>query len=433
MSNNLVLRHRIPADANTFYHATTDPFSNFDALKGELQTDVCVVGGGLTGVSAALNLAKKGLSVALLEAQKIGCGASGRNGGHTANGFGSDLGVLEDILGLENTRILWQMVDSALGEIDENIHNYNINCDRSFGYIYAATNSYQLRELEILHNRLRTKYNYEQTTLLEKCDLDKLVKTTRYTGALFDKTCGQINPLKYLLGLTQQLKEMNVRVFEQSPALLISQTPDISVHTREGCIKPKYVVLAGNAYLISDNAKLVSKSIPVTSFIGVTSPLSAALIQSTLPGNITIADCNKIPDYYQITNGGRMLFGCGVNFLGKEPNNMKQIIEKRVKRLFPQLTAFELDYTWSGLISSTINKLPHIGQINSQIYYAQGFSGHGLVLSGLIGKLISEAITGNSIGFDLISSIAHRTFPPKPIKNITLGVAECFNKLRQQL
>ena len=134
-----------------------------------------------------------------------------------------------------------------------------------------------------------------------------------------------------------------------------------------------------------------------------------------------------------MTNGGRMLFGCGVNFLGKEPNNMKQIIEKRVKRLFPQLTAFELDYTWSGLISSTINKLPHIGQINSQIYYAQGFSGHGLVLSGLIGKLISEAITGNSIGFDLISSIAHRTFPPKPIKNITLGVAECFNKLRQQL
>ena len=138
MSNNLVLRHRIPADANTFYHATTDPFSNFDALKGELQTDVCVVGGGLTGVSADFKPSeKKGLSVALLEAQKIGCGASGRNGGHTANGFGSDLGVLEDILGLENTRILWQMVDSALGEIDENIHNYNINCDRSFGYIYG--------------------------------------------------------------------------------------------------------------------------------------------------------------------------------------------------------------------------------------------------------------------------------------------------------
>ena len=157
-------------------------------------------------------------------------------------------------------------------------------------------------------------------------------------------TICQINPLKYLLGLTQQLKEMNVKVFEQSPALLISQTPNISVQTREGCIKSKYVFLAGNAYLISDNAKLVSKSIPVTSFIGVTSPLSAALIQSTLPGNITIADCNKIPDYYQITNGGRMLFGCGVNFLGKEPNNMKQIIEKRIKRLFPQLTAFDLDY-----------------------------------------------------------------------------------------
>ena len=147
MSINLVLRHRIPTDANTFYHATTDPSANFDTLKGELQTDVCVGGGGLTGVSAALNLAKKGLSVALLEAQKIGCGASGRNGGHTANGFGCDLGVLEDILGLENTRILWQMVDSALGEIDENIHNYNINCNRSFGNIYADKNSYQLREL----------------------------------------------------------------------------------------------------------------------------------------------------------------------------------------------------------------------------------------------------------------------------------------------
>ena len=146
---------------------------------------------------------------------------------------------------------------------------------------------------------------------------------------------------------------------------------------------------------------------------------------------MTVADCNKIPDYYQIIAGNRMLFGCGINFLGKEPKSFEKIIRSRIKHLFPQLTNFELEYAWSGLISSTTNRLPHIGQISSQIYYAQGISGHGVVLSGLIGKLISEAIMGNSRGFELFSSIKHRKLPPYPIRSIVLGIANLLHKLQQ--
>ena len=414
-----------------FHHATADPYHHFCALEGELHADVCIVGGGFTGVSAALHLAKNGISVALLEAQKIGCGASGRNGGHIANGFSCELKTMEKMLGFETTKMLWQMVDSYLVNMDENILEHDIQCDRKFGYIYAANNSYQMRELASLNDRLKLKYDYQKTTLLNKADLGKFLKTTRYSGGLFDKTCGQINPLKYLQGLVRQLKTVNVKIFEQSPAKAISQGPNITVHSEKGRIKSKFVVLAGNAYLNCNTPPLYNKSIPVSSFVGVTSPLSRALIQSILPRKVTVADCNKIPDYYQIVAGNRILFGCGINFLGKEPKDLKKVISNRIKRVFPQLTSFELDYAWSGLISSTINKLPHIGQINSQIYYAQGFSGHGVVLAGLTGRLISRAITGDSKDFKLFSSIHHKEFPPHPIKNIGLGIADFCNTLRQ--
>jgi len=431
MKTKVLLGHRRPADGKLFYHATACRSPNFSTLEGELHADVCVVGGGLTGVSTALHLAKSGISVALLEAQRIGCGASGRNGGHIANGFSCELTRMEKMLGFEATKMLWQMVDSYLVDIDQNILTHGIQCDRKFGYIYAANNSYQMRELALLNDRLKSKYNYQKTTLLHKSELGKFLRTAQYSGGLFDKTCGQINPFKYLQGLVKQLKTMNVKIFEQSPAQAISPGSDLTVHAGKGRIKSKYVLLAGNAYLSCNTPLLEDKSIPVSSFVGVTTPLSRASIQSILPRDVTVADCNKIPDYYQIIPGNRMLFGCGINFLGKEPKTFRKIISSRIKRLFPQLTSFELEYAWSGLISSTTNRLPHIGQINSQIYYAQGFSGHGVVLSGLIGKLISEAIMGNSGGFELFSRIKHKKLPPHPIKSIGLGIANLLHKLQQ--
>ena len=432
MKTKVLLGHRRPADENLFYHTTACPSPNFSALEGDHHADVCVVGGGLTGVSTALHLAKSGISVALLEAQKIGCGASGRNGGHIANGFSCELTRMEKMLGVEATRMLWEMVDDYLVDMDQNILTHDIQCDRKFGYIYAANNSYQMGELALLNDRLKSKYNYQKTTLLDKSELGKFLKTTQYSGGLFDKSCGQINPFKYLQGLVKQLKTANVKIFEQSPAQAISAGSDLTVHAEKGHIKSKYVLLAGNAYLFGSNPLLEDKSIPVSSFVGVTNPLSRASIQSILPRDVTVADCNKIPDYYQIIAGNRMLFGCGINFLGKDPKVFKKIISNRIKRLFPQLTSFELEYAWSGLISSTKNKLPHIGQINSQIYYAQGFSGHGVVLSGLIGKLISEAIMGDSRGFELFSSIKHKKLPPHPIRIIGLGIADLLHRLQQR-
>jgi len=433
MLTKLLLNEKAQAAPNTYYHATRNPFQTFCPLKEHYEADVCIVGGGLTGVSTALDIAQKGYSTLLLESQRIGDGASGRNGGQLVNGFGCSINTLQKCVGHDAAKQLWHMTNDFIDEIDNRIRTYNIKCDRANGYIFAATNPLQMRSLRILQKKLSNDYQYLNTSILEKEDMRSWIKTDLYYGGLIDHKCGQIHPLNYLQGLTLAARTLGVRFFENSKAISLSFGNRLKVQTSGGSVSAKYVVLAGNAHLITSHRQVQRNITSVTSSIAVTAPLPKELVKKLFPGNVAIADCNNILDYYRLTKDRRLIFGAGADFLGSEPDNIEDFIKRRIIRLFPEIKELKLDYAWNGFIASTIKKIPLLSVLNSNVYFAQGFSGHGLALTGLAGKLISEAIAGNSGRFRLLADVKHRAFLPSPLKNTSLRIAKWLRQIEDHI
>jgi gamma-glutamylputrescine oxidase len=416
--------------SETYYHSSSNIAPVFSELIDRHIADVCVIGGGLTGVSTALNLAEKGFSVILLEAHQIGSGASGRNGGQIVNGFSCDMDVISKTLGRQRATILWDLALEAIEEIDRRINMHHILCERKSGYIFAATNTSQMRDLHRIHGKLRNFYNYNKTVLLDQKALKKWVKTDRYAGGLLDYGSGHFHSLNYLYGLTKAANDIGVQIFENSEITKIVRGNELIVNTNFGSVKAKTLVLAGNAYLEGLENTSQQKIIRITSTVGVTTPLSIEQINDILPGATAVADCNNILDYFRITGDQRLLFGAGADYLGRETKNKKQFIRDHILKLFPQLNNINLEFAWDGYIAGTINQLPEIKQLQSNIYIAHGFSGHGLALTGLAGMLISEKISGNSKRFDLFAEISHHNMPQSIIRNPFLMAAMLFKKLK---
>lgn len=419
--------HRI---SETYYHSSSNIAPVFSELIDRHTADVCVIGGGLTGVSTALNLAEKGFSVILLEAHQIGSGASGRNGGQIVHGFSCDMDVISKTLGRQRAIMLWDLALEAIEEIDRRINMHHILCERKSGYIFAATNTSQMRDLHRIHGKLRNFYNYNNTVLLDQKALKKWVKTDRYAGGLLDYGSGHFHSLNYLYGLTKAANDIGVQLFENSEITKIVRGNELIVNTNFGSVKAKTLVLAGNAYLEGLENTSQQKIIRITSTVGVTTPLSIEQINDILPGATAVADCNNILDYFRITGDQRLLFGAGADYLGRETKNKKQFIRDHILKLFPQLNNFNLEFAWDGYIAGTINQLPEIKQLQSNIYIAHGFSGHGLALTGLAGMLISEKISGNSKRFDVFAEISHHNMPQSIIRNPLLMAAMLFKKLK---
>ena len=426
---NQLKDHRI---SETYYHSNSNKAPVFSQLIDRQTADICVIGGGLTGVSTALNLAEKGFSVILLEAHRIGSGASGRNGGQIVHGYSCDMDVISKTLGKQKAIMLWDLALEAIEAIDRRINIHNILCERKSGYIFTATNTSQFGDLQHIDRKLRNFYNYNNTVVLDKKALKKWVKTDRYAGGLLDYGSGHFHSLNYLYGLTKAASDIGVQLFENSEIAQIIRGDSLTVNTNFGSVKAKTLVLAGNAYLEGLENTLQQKIVRITSTVGVTTPLSIDQINDVLPGGTAVADCNNILDYFRITGDQRLLFGAGADYLGRETKNKKGFIRERILKLFPQLNNFDLEFAWDGYIAGTRNQLPEIRQLQSNIYIAHGFSGHGLALTGLAGILISEKISGNSKRFDVFSKIKHYNVPQSVIRNPLLVAAMLFEKLKDQ-
>ena len=425
----------------TYYHATHNPGSAHaslyptlnNRLADSITADVCVIGGGLTGVSAALNLAERGCSVVLLEAERVGHGASGRNGGQLVSGFSCEMERIRQEVGLEISKVFWALSREALAEVKARITRHTISCDHRSGYFYAAKNLRQMAYLQALQQEWSTLYGYDKTTLVARDAVPQWVGTELYHGGLADAGGGQIHPLNYLLGLAEAAQQAGVKLFEDSAVTRIDRSTQPQIHTANGQVRAKHLVLAGNAYLGGLVPELQRRLARVSSFVGVTSPLDPALVAQIMPADVAVSDCDAVLDYYRMTGDGRLLFGAGANYAARQPAALKRYLSGRIKAVFPALADIPLEHAWSGHIGVTVNRIPDFGRLGPSIHYAQGFSGHGVALTGLAGKLIAESITGEPERFDLFAAIEHRPFPGGPFKTSALVLAMAYYKLRDRL
>lgn len=417
----------------TYYHATRGAFPTLPSLDGGIEADICVVGGGLTGISTALNLAERGYSVVLLEARRIGHGASGRNGGQLVNGYSCDMHRIRTEVGLEASKVFWAMGLEALAEVDTRIARHAIDCDRRSGYFFAALNSRQMRGLEEMREEWSRLYGYDRMTLVDRRGVGDWVGTDLYHGGLADPGGGQIHPLNYLDGLARAAMEHGVRILENSPVTRLERGERTIAHTTRGSVRARFTVLAGNAYLGGLVPEMRSRLARVSSFVGATPPLPLDQAARLMPANVAVADCNAALDYYRLTEDNRLLFGAGAGYAGREPLALKRYLSARVRRVFPALVDTPLEHAWSGHIGITVNRIPDFGRVAPSIYYAQGFSGHGVALTGLAGKLMAEAIDGDASRFDMFANIRHRNFPGGPFRTPALVLAMAYYKLRDRL
>lgn len=396
---------------NSYYVASAQPAPNRPSLSEHIETDVCVIGAGYTGLSTALFLAEAGYRVVVLEAIKVGFGASGRNGGQIVNSYSRDLDTVEQSTTTQAAQLIGAMAFEGSQIIRERVSRYQIDCNLHNGGIFAAFTPKQMRHLA-QQKTLWQRYGYQQLELLDHQELQKYVGSTRYIGGMLDHMGGHIHPLNLALGEASAFESLGGTIYEQTPALRIDRTPQPIVYTPQGQVRCKFLVIAGNAYLGTELApELAAKSMPCGSQVIATEPLSPELAQSLLPQNHCVEDCNYLLDYYRLSADHRLIYGGGVTYGARDPGDIQNIIRPKMLKTFPQLAQVKIDYAWTGNFLLTLSRLPQVGRLTDNIYYAQGCSGHGVTYTHLAGKILAEAIRGQAERFDAFASLPHYPFP----------------------
>ncbi|MCE4069819.1 MULTISPECIES: NAD(P)/FAD-dependent oxidoreductase [Pseudomonas] len=395
---------------SSYYAASANPVPARPELQGEVETDVCVIGAGYTGLSTALFLLENGFKVTVLEAAKVGFGASGRNGGQIVNSYSRDIDVIERSVGAKQAKLLGDMAFEGGRIIRERIAKYNIQCDLKDGGVFAALSAKQMGHLES-QKKLWERFGHTQLELMDAKRIREVVGTDSYVGGMLDMSGGHIHPLNLALGEAAAVESLGGMIHEQSPAVKIDRGANPVVHTPKGRVKAKFIVVAGNAYLGGLVPELASKSMPCGTQVITTEPLSADLAKSLLPTDYCVEDCNYLLDYYRLTGDNRLIFGGGVVYGARDPSNIEAIIRPKMLKVFPQLKDVKIDFAWTGNFLLTLSRLPQVGRIGDNIYYSQGCSGHGVTYTHLAGKLLAEVLRGQAERFDAFATLPHYPFP----------------------
>lgn len=416
----------------TWYEASAKPAPNRAALAGDIAADVCVVGGGYAGLSAALHLALAGRKVVLLEARRIGGGASGRNGGQIHSGQRLDQDQLEDMLGDAEARALWRLAEDAKALVRNLVTQHAIACDLKDGIMHAAWKARDVAGLRAHADHMAASYDYP-LQWVDRKDVPDFVATDRYHGAVVDPGGGQLHALDYARGLAAAAEAAGVTIFEGSPALACDTVPDgVLVRTATGNVRAAHAVLACDTWLGQLDPKAGARAIAINSFVAVTAPLgdrARALIPSDLP----VADTKFVVDYYRLTADGRLLFGGGENYTPRYPADLKAFVRRPVLRVFPQLADVPLDYAWGGPVGLTLSRLPHFGWTGPRTVFAHGFSGQGVALATLAGQLMAETVTGVSDRFDVFARLKHRPLPGGILRTPLMVLGMAWYALKDRL
>ncbi|MFZ3033434.1 MAG: FAD-binding oxidoreductase [Parvibaculum sp.] len=396
---------------DSYYAATATAWPPHPPLKGDVTTDVCVVGAGYTGLSAAIHLAERGYSVTLLEAERVGFGASGRNGGQLGTGHRKDQRALEEKFGREWAHRLWTLAEDSVATVKGLIADHKIDCDLTPGVIQAAWKAGDIDWMKEEVEHMAKEYGYEKLEFIPQKDIREQIGTTRYFGGLLDKGAAHLHPLNYALGIARAAKAKGVKIYEHTPVTKITDTDPAKVHTAHGAVTARFVVVATNGYLKKLEPRMARFIMPINNFIIATEPLGDDMARALIRDNVAVQDTKFVIDYYRLSPDNRMLFGGGENYSSKFPRDIAAFVSKPMLRVFPQLADARIDYAWGGTLAITMSRMPDFGRLAPNIVYAQGFSGQGINMATLAGKLLSEAVAGQAERFDWMSGIKVPTFP----------------------
>lgn len=418
----------------SWYAASAGSFTPRPRLTESLTADVCVVGAGYTGLSAALELAERGYRVVVLEGARVGWGASGRNGGQVLSDLACGMGLVRDELGADAAREIWNMTREAVDMVGQRCARHGIDAELVWGYFHAALKTRQLREQAAWQEDAARHYGYDRFELVGKEGLPGMVASERYVGGLFEPDAGHLHPLKYALGLARAAEAAGVRLFEHSAVTAIRPGATARVAVGELEVRAESVVLAGNTYLGRLVPELDSKIMPVGTYLIATEPLGEARARALIPKNLAVCDANFVLDYFRFSRDTRLLFGGRVSYTGMTPVGLRDAMRRSMLKVFPGLSDVKVEYDWGGFVDITMNRAPHFGRLQPNVFFAQGFSGHGVALTGLAGRLMAEAIDGEPARFDLFARLSHHRFPGGALlRTPALLMATSYYRLRDYL
>ncbi|MHA1600374.1 MAG: NAD(P)/FAD-dependent oxidoreductase [Alphaproteobacteria bacterium] len=420
---------------DSYFAATANDHPEYPELNGEVRADVCVIGGGYTGLSTAICLAERGYDVVVLEANRVGWGASGRNGGQICTGFAPGMGAVQKALGKADAKKIFDITEEAKALLRERVARYKIDCDLHWGYFHAATKQRHVVDLAEDQETLARDFGYDDTRLVKGRDaVAPYVNSKAYVGGLYEGGAGHLHPLNYCLGLARAAEAAGARIFEGSAVERLEHgTPAMAV-CATGSVTAKTVVLAGNAYLGGVVPEIQGKVMPVGTYIAATEVLGESRARSLIPKNIGVADCNFVLNYYKRSTDHRMLFGGRVSYSTLMPPNLPKAMRHKMLEVFPDLSDVRFEYTWGGFVAITMERTPHFGRLGDNIYFAQGYSGQGAAMTGIAGKILAEAIAGQAERFDLLARLPHTTFPGgRLFRTPTLAMAMLWYRMRDLL
>ncbi|MEM9880258.1 MAG: FAD-binding oxidoreductase [Pseudomonadota bacterium] len=403
----------------SYYAASQRDKAPFATLEQDIEAEVCVVGGGFSGVATTLELAERGIDVVLLEANRIGWGASGRNGGQVIGGYGSKLtntpSATDKQLGKGASDKILAMGTECVDIIRERVDKYSIECDLEWGFLNVALKAREMNEFEEWKDELEEQGYPHECKLLDRQELKDYLGTDRYLGGLTDMGWGHCQVLDLIKGEARAAEKLGAKIFEQSLVTDITGGAEVVVKTASGRVKAKTLVLCGNAYLAQMAPRVAPKLskyvLPATSYIIATEPLSDNLAKDVMPHNYAVCDQRTALDYFRLSADNRMLFGGVSNYSATAPLSISRTLRSKMLKVFPQLEEAKIDFAWGGRMGIGLNRIPQLGQLERNIYYAQAYGGHGVAPTHMSGRLLAEAITGERSRFDIMAGVNHMPFP----------------------
>ena len=399
------------AHINSWYAASANQQLSYPPLQGEVRADVCIIGGGYTGLSSAIHLRKAGYNVVLLEANRVGWGASGRNGGHVGTGQRAEQDQLEKWVGLDQAKALWQLGLEAVDTVSDLIDEYAIDCELKNGNLHVAAKPGDVKGLQEEVEHLSGVYGYDKIRYVDSPELAELTSGQGFHGGTVDTGCKHLHPLNYALGLAAAADSLGATLHEGSRVLSYREGDKVEVKTDQGTVTANFLVLACNGYLEKLEPRTAGRIMPINNYMLATEPLPEALARQLIRDDTSMSDSLFVINYWKLSADNRLLFGGGETYSRQFPSDIPGFVRKYMLKIYPELADSRIDYGWGGTLAITMNRMPDFGRLSSQVFYAHGYSGHGVPIATLAGKLLAEAISGTAERFDVMASVPSRQFP----------------------